>query len=110
MARVLVLAVLFVVALDFSTADAVLCVGVGRSAQWDDEEDAVPARRPREFGEERRVAAFPGAPRPIAPGPPRPSTARRARLDRLDDRAAGLLPFRQALTPSVRSASPPDDH
>ena len=110
MARLFVLAILVVVALDFSTPDAVLSVAGGRSVQWDDEEDSVPARREGSSREERRVAAFPVTPRSIEQDRPQASTERRARVDRLNDQTAGQLPFRQALTPSVRSASPPDDH
>jgi len=110
MVRLFVLALLVVAALDFSTPDAVLSVAGGRSVQWDDEEDSVPARRQRASGEERRVAAFPVAPRLIEPGQTRVSTERRRLVDRLRDRTAGLLPFRQALAPSARSASLPDDH
>jgi hypothetical protein len=108
---VFALALLFVVALDFSTADAVLSVvGGGRSVQWDDEEESVPARRQRVSGEERRVAALPVAPRLLEPDRTRPSTERRIHADRLHGQTRKLLPFKRALTSSVRCVSPLDDH
>ena len=111
MSHLVVLALLFVVALDFSTVDTVLSVvGGGRSVQWDDEEESVPARRQRVSGEERRVAALPVAPPLLEPTRTWPSTERRIHADRLHGQTRKLLPFKRALTPSVRSVSPLDDH
>ncbi len=95
MPRLFVLALLVVVALDFSTPDAVLSVAGGRSMQWDDEEDSVLARRQGASREERRVAAFPVVPRSIERDRPQASAERRARVDRLNDQMTGQLPFRQ---------------
>ncbi|HXJ83480.1 MAG TPA: hypothetical protein VMS64_32940 [Candidatus Methylomirabilis sp.] len=108
MFRRLVLALLVVVSFDLSTPDAIFLPLGGRSVQWDDEEESVPARRQRVGAEERRVEAFPVTPRPVEPAPR--STVRRAHADRLDGQSAWKVPIRQALTPSVRSVSPPDDH
>jgi hypothetical protein len=110
MPRLFILAMLFVAALDFSTPDAVLSVAGGRSVQWDDEAESVPARRQREGGEERRVVALPVAPRLVEPAQTRPSTERRAHADRLDGQTPWQLPCRQALTSSLRSTSSPDGH
>lgn len=110
MPRLFILALFFVLAFDFSTADAVLSVGGGRSVQWDDEEDSVPARRQRVGGEERRVAVLPVGHRLVEPARTRPSTERRIHADRLNGRTRKPLPFKRALTTSVRSVSPLDDH
>jgi hypothetical protein len=110
MARLLVLALLVVVALDFSMPDAVLSVTAARSAQGDDEEDSVPARRQLVTRAEQRTPAFPVTPRPVEPPRLFVSAERRVAVDRLHDRPAGRLPFRRALTSSISSASAPDDH
>jgi hypothetical protein len=110
MARVLILALLVVVALDFSTPDAVLSVAAARSAHGDDEEDSVPARRQLVTGAEQRTPAFPVTPRPLEPARTLVSAERRAAVDRLHDRPAAPVPFRRVPTPSIRSASAPDDH
>jgi hypothetical protein len=109
MARLFVLALLVAVSLDFSMPDAVLSVAA-RSVQWDDEEESVPARRQRMESEVRRVVALPGAPRLVESAQTQPSAERRVHADRLDGRTSRLVPIRHALMPSVRSASPSDDH
>jgi len=108
MVRRFVLGLLVVVSLDFSMPDAILFPLGGRSVQWDDEAESVPARRQRVGAEERRLAAFPVAPRPIEPA--LRLTVRRAVTDRLETEIAWKVPIRQALTSSVRSASFSDDH
>jgi hypothetical protein len=110
MSRLVLFALFLVVSLDFSMPDALLAVAGARSVQWDDEEESVPARRERLDGEERRVSALPVAMRSVEAGQTQPSTERRAHADRLHGQTVWRLPFRQALTLSVRAASPPDDH
>ena len=106
MHRLLVLALFFVVALDFSTPDAVLAVGGARSVQWDDEEESVPARRQRVDGEERRVAVFPVVPQPGESTRSQSSTERRLHVARLNGLASTWkVPLRHAPTSSARSAS-----
>ena len=109
MARRVVLALLVAVSFDFSTPDTVLSVAV-RSVQWDDEEESVPARRQRVESDVRRVVALPGGPRLVESAQTEPSAERRAHADRLNGRTSWVMPIRHALTPSVRSASPSDDH
>ena len=76
----------------------------------DDEEESVPSRRQRVGENEQRVAVFNGAPGSGEAAEPEPSTERRAHADRISGRKIWRVPIRQALTPSVRSAAPPDAH
>ena len=110
MSRVLVLAVFFAVALDFSTPDVVLAIANARAVQSDDEEESLPSRRQRVGEDEQRVAVFPVAPGSFEQVETRPSTERRAHPDRISGQKIWRVPFKQALTSSVRSASQPDAH
>ncbi len=81
-----------------------------RAVQSDDEEESVPSRRQRVGAEERRVAAFPVAPESVETVQTKPSTEGRAHAGRMSSQKIWRVPFRQALTSSARSSSPPDAH
>jgi len=110
MSRLLIFVVFFAVAFDFATPDAVLLVTNARVLQSDDEEESVPSRRQRVDESEQRVAVFKVDPGSIEKAETRPSNERRAHADRVSGQETRRLPFKQALTSSVRSSSPPDAH
>src|SRR5438552_11947142 len=110
MPRLLVLLVFLVVALDFTTPDAVLLVANTRALPSDDEEDTVPSRRQRVGESEQRVVVFQVAPGSIEKVEILPSAERRAHAARVSSDRIWRVPFRQVLMSPVRSASSPDAH
>ena len=110
MSRFLLFAVFFAVAFDFATPDAALLVSQAQILKADDEEESVPSRRQRVDENERRVIVFKGGPCTGEAAEPPPSTERRAHAVRIGGQKIWLVPIRQGLTSSVRSASPPDAH
>jgi hypothetical protein len=71
MRRALFLALLVVLATDFTTPDVPVAVAGARVIEWDDEEESVPSRRPRAGAEQRPVRVLPPGQRSLEPDQPR---------------------------------------
>ncbi len=108
MRRVLLLALFVVLPVDFAVADVRLTQAGARAVEWDDEEESVPSRRQRAGVGQRSVEAVPRGPRSLAPARAQRWAAPADR--RADPTASWLVPLRRAHLPSVRSASPSEDH
>lgn len=108
MRRVLLLALFVVLPVDFAVADVRSTQAGARTVEWDDEEESVPSRRQRASGGQRSVEAVPRGPRSVVPARAQRWAASADR--RADPTASWLVSLRRAHLPSVRSASPSEDH
>jgi len=110
MRRLLLLALFIALPVDFAVVDApLLAQAGGRTAVWDDEDEAALSRGPRRAADPRQADASPPGSRGVDldRAPRRAESPARAAVNRV---VAWLAPLRQAHLPAATSAAPPEDH